>query len=263
MKTPKENTMDQTREPMTAEQAAEWGKTLDFPTVWAGIQRLERLMEESKLENDRLMRESQEKHDRLMAESKAEDKRRKEENDRQTQEMKRAMEKTHEETERALRKSLDEMAKSVKDLSVQIGGVNNSLGDMAEGLMASALLNTFDALGLEFEDAFQNYPVKEKGTKKLLAEVDALLVNGSIAMAVEVKTTLTRGDIDNHLERMEIIRKNPNSLLANRKLFGATAGVKISIHSRNYALSKGFFVIELSGNTVKVDMPEGFNPKTW
>jgi hypothetical protein len=90
-----------------------------------------------------------------------------------------------------------------------------------------------------------------------------LLINGTIAMAVEVKTTMTRGDVDKHIKRMEILRNKPNSLFTNRKLYGAMASVKTNKFARKYAIDKGFFVIELTGNTIKVDMPEGFTPKTW
>jgi hypothetical protein len=41
------------------------------------------------------------------------------------------------------------------------------------------------------------------------------------------------------------------------------ASVKTSRMARQYAIDKGFFVIELAGNTIKVDMPKGFKPKTW
>jgi hypothetical protein len=41
------------------------------------------------------------------------------------------------------------------------------------------------------------------------------------------------------------------------------AGVKMSKETREYARDKGFYVIELTGNTIKVDMPEGWMPKTW
>jgi hypothetical protein len=41
------------------------------------------------------------------------------------------------------------------------------------------------------------------------------------------------------------------------------ASVKTSKMARKYAIAKGFFVIELTGDTIKVDMPEGFEPKPW
>jgi phenylalanyl-tRNA synthetase beta subunit len=195
-------------EAMTAEQAAEWGKTLSFESVWAALQ----------------------------------------------------------ETDRIVKENARELAKTerlVKELSKNVGGVNGSLGDMAEGLMASDLYETFEALGLDFDHSFQNYKVKDRKTKRKLTEVDMLLVNGTIAMAVEVKTTMTQGDVDGHEIRMDVLRHEPNSLFANRKLYGAMAGVKMSPQARKYAIDKGFFVIELTGNTIKVDMPDGFTPKTW
>jgi hypothetical protein len=156
-----------------------------------------------------------------------------------------------------------EMREEMKELSKNMGGVNNSLGDMAEGLMASDLYEHFEAQGLDFDQSFQNYVVKDKKTKRKLAEVDMLLVNGTIAMAVEVKTSMTRGDVDKHEERMEILRRETSSFFDNRKLYGAMAAVKTSSAAYKYAIKKGFFVIELSGGTVKIDMPEGFSPKTW
>jgi hypothetical protein len=101
--------------------------------------------------------------------------------------------------------------------------VNGSLGDTAEGLMASDLYEHFAARGLDFDQSFQNYVLKDKKTKRRLAEVDMLLVNGTIAMAA----------------------------------------VKTSPKARQYAIEKGFYMIELSGGTVRINVPEDFSPKTW
>jgi hypothetical protein len=134
---------------------------------------------------------------------------------------------------------------------------------MAEGLMASDLYEHFEKQGLKFDVSLQNYKVKDKKTGSLLAEVDMLLVNGTIAMAVESKTTMTRGDVDKHEERMNILRNKPNPLLGKRKMYGAMAAVKTSSKARKYAIEKGFYMIELSGGMVKIEMPKGFKPKTW
>jgi hypothetical protein len=176
---------------------------------------------------------------------------------REIKAMSQAADKRHEETERVL-----------KQLGEHVGGVKNSLGDMAEGLMATDLYEHFAAQGLNFDSSFQNYILKGRRnptTKKRepLAEVDMLLINGTIAMAVEAKTTMTRGDVDKHVKRIEILRRVPNSLFANRALYGAMAAVKTSRKAQEYALQKGFYVIELTGDTVKLTVPQGFTPKTW
>jgi hypothetical protein len=181
------------------------------------------------------------------------------ETDKKFQETERLMKERSEEAD----KRFQETERLVKELSTHVGGVTGSLGDMAEGLMASDLYEHFEAQGLEFDQSFQNYKVKDRKTKRTLAEVDTLLVNGTIAMVVETKTTMTRGDVDKHEKRMDILRNKPNSLFANRKLYGAMASVKTSPAARKHAIEKGFFVIELSGGAVKINVPEGFKPKTW
>jgi TPP-dependent indolepyruvate ferredoxin oxidoreductase alpha subunit len=199
---------------------------LTFKDVWAMFQETDKKFQETDKkfqETDKKFQESKAEHDRMIVEMRAE----------------------------------------MKELSKNIGGVNNSLGDMAEGLMASDLYETFAALGLDFNHSFQNYEVKDKKTKRTVAEVDKLLVNGTIGMVVETKTTMTRGDVDKHIARMERLRREPNSIFANRKLYGAMASVKTSRIARQYAIDNGFFVIELTGNTIKINMPEGFKPKTW
>jgi TPP-dependent indolepyruvate ferredoxin oxidoreductase alpha subunit len=194
----------------------------------------ERQFQASKAEYDRKFQEEQAEYDRKFQEEKAEYDKRQEKLDAQ-----------------------------MKELSANVGGVNNSLGDMAEGLMASDLYESFKAHGLDFNQFTGNYKLKEKKTGRTLTEVDMLLVNGTIAMAVEVKTTMTEGDVDKHETRMNILRRESNSLFANRDLYGAMAGVKMSKVARQYAIDKGFYVIELTGDTIKVDMPEGWEPKTW
>jgi hypothetical protein len=215
------------------------------------FQETERLLKERSLETDKKFQET-------AAQMKETDKKI-QETDRQIQETDRLLKEQSKETTRQMK----ETDKQIKELSKNIGGVNGSLGDLAEGLMASDLYEHFEVQGLDFDQSFQNYVVKDKKTKHRLAEVDMLLVNGTIAMAVEAKTTMTRGDVDEHEKRLEILRRVPNSLFAKRKLYAAMAAVKTSPAAHKHAIEKGFFVIELSGGTVKINMPEGFKPKTW
>jgi hypothetical protein len=212
-------------------------RRVTYDDVWETLHEFSLSLERSKAEHDRMIAEMKASHaesDRKAQESKAEYDRRQEKLDAQ-----------------------------LKELSANVGGVNNSMGDMAEGLMATDLYATFKAQGLDFDQFTGNYKLKERKTGRTLTEVDMLLLNGTIAMAVEVKTTMTRGDVDEHKKRMEILRNKPNSLFTNRKLYGAMASIKTSKFARQYAIKQGFFVIELTGDTIKVDMPDDFIPKTW
>jgi hypothetical protein len=94
------------------------------------------------------------------------------------------------------------------------------------------------------------------------AEIDALLENGTQAMVVEVKTTLRQSDIDDHLLRMEKVRKYADEHGDKRQFMGAIAATITDKSTREYALKKGLFVIEPSGEDVKVTKPET-EPRIW
>jgi hypothetical protein len=83
-----------------------------------------------------------------------------------------------------------------------------------------------------------------------------MLENGTQAVAVEVKVTLRQGDIDDHLLRMEKIRKYADEHGDKRQFMGAMAATITDETTRNYALKQGLFVIEPSGEDVKVTKPE-------
>jgi septal ring factor EnvC (AmiA/AmiB activator) len=137
-------------------------------TVWALLQENALAMKE--------LRESQQETDKKFQETAAQMKESKAEHDRIIAETAAQIRETE--------KELKETGRLVKELSKNVGGLNGSLGDMAEGLMATDLYEHFEAQGLDFDSSVQNYVLKEKKTKVKLAEVDMLLVNGTIAMAV-------------------------------------------------------------------------------
>ncbi|MDR2160226.1 MAG: hypothetical protein LBP23_09210 [Treponema sp.] len=64
--------------------------------------------------------------------------------------------------------------------------------------------------------------------------------NGDAVMAVEIKTKPNDGDIDNHIDRMEKMRKHADLHKDTRKYFGAMAGAVFSESARVYALKKAF-----------------------
>ena len=81
-------------------------------------------------------------------------------------------------------------------------------------------------------------------------------------MAVEVKTTLEIEDINDHLKRMEKIRKYADEHGDKRQFMGAMASTITDEATRNYALKQGLFVIEPSGEDVKVTKPDA-EPRVW
>ncbi|GHU63188.1 hypothetical protein FACS189445_6420 [Spirochaetia bacterium] len=149
-------------------------------------------------------------------------------------------------------------AETEKTLNKAIGGLSNTLGSLVEHIMTPDLPGKFKQFGFAFDKITT---VKWAVEGSLYAEIDGLLENGTQAMVVEVKTTLRRADIDDHLERMEKVRKYADDHGDKREFLGAMAATITDKDTKEYALSKGFFVIEPSGEDVKVTKP--VSEKIW
>jgi hypothetical protein len=164
------------------------------------------------------------------------------------------------ETERQMK----ETDRKMKETDRKIGELGNRFGELAEHLVRPNITEKFNALGFTFTKTSQNLVLKDKQTKRFLTEVDILLENGDIVIAVEVKAKLAQKDIEEHLERMEIIQRRAlESSNDKRRYRGALAGAIVSEAVKKYAFKAGFYVIEQSGDTVKIDIPEGFTPREW
>jgi hypothetical protein len=204
-------------------------------TVWALLQETDRLIKET--------RESQKETDRIVKENAAQQK------------------KTDEQMKKTDLK-LDKLEAFVNRVTKNVGGLNNDIGDFAEGLLTSDLLKKFQKYDLDFDDALWNIEINERGTKRPIAEIDWLLLNTTIALVGEVKANLTVGDVDKHITRMKKLSSTQNNLLGGKELYGAVAGIKMTQTTRDYAKKRGFFVLEPAGDSVKIEAPVG-DPTVW
>jgi hypothetical protein len=161
-------------------------------------------------------------------------------------------------TEKTLKQSQDEAWKAIKEMQRNLGGINNTLGSLVEHIMTAGLPGKFKQFGFTFDKITT---VKWAVEGSLYAEIDGLLENGNQAMVVEVKTTLRRADVDDHLQRMEKVRKYADDHDDKREFLGAIAATITDKDTKEYALSKGFFVIEPSGEDVKITKP--VSEKVW
>jgi hypothetical protein len=63
---------------------------------------------------------------------------------------------------------------------------------------------------------------------------------------------------------MELIRQYPPAETKGKKLLGAIAAGAVNPEVREYAEQNGFFVLELTGEDVRLlEPPQGFKPKEW
>jgi hypothetical protein len=155
----------------------------------------------------------------------------------------------------------EETSRQVKELSKNIGGINNSFGRWAEETVSAQLWKKFDEFGYTFT---RGGPQKYWEGDLTVCQVDMLLENGEYAMAVEIKSALTREDVDEHLERIGKVREQMDKRGDRRKLVGAVAGMVIAENSGVYAQKKGLYVVLPSGDSVTVaKLPKNFKPREW
>ena len=183
-----------------------------------------------------------------------------EEENRRAREQKRLDDLEWEKTKRELSESLKETQRVVAELSKNVGGLNRSMGELIETLIAARLWEKFSGYPYNLQRAYQRIPIyDEKNYAR--TDIDILLVDTEWAMAVEVKRELREDDIDYHTKRMELIVRYPPAEIKGKKLLGAIAAGVVPPAVRDLAHSKGYFVLELTGESVALaPPPEGFSP---
>ena len=205
---------------------------LTFEKVWAMFQETDKKFQETY----RQMKERREEADRQMRE--------------QRQETDRQMKEQREETDRLIRQN----QKMMSDLG-------RKFGKIIEHMFIPNLKEKFNALGYEFGKASSNVLIGNK-EHNIYTEIDVLLENGDCALAVEVKTQANISDIQEHVERMEKLRRYFDLHRDKRKLYGAMAAAVIPDNVHDYALKAGFYIIRQSGDNVSIEEPQG-KPKAW
>jgi hypothetical protein len=161
---------------------------------------------------------------------------------------------------RELQKTTDRQLKATGKL---IGDLSKRFGESVEYLVAPNLVKKFKKLGFVFEKTHQNTKITDR-EDRVLAEIDVFLENGDKAMAVESKVKPSVDDVNDHVKRMEKLREYANRHNDTRKYLGAIAGVVFRDNVKTYALSKGFYVLEPSGDTFTIIEPKGaYHPHEW
>jgi hypothetical protein len=147
-------------------------------------------------------------------------------------------------------------------LGLNVGGLNRSLGELIETLIAARLWEKFPEHG--FVRAYRRVPIYDE-TNRVRTDIDILLSDTDRVMAVEVKHELDRlKDVEEHLKRMELIRKYPPAETVNKHLLGAMAGGNVAADVISAAYEAGFYMLELTGDSVSlVPPPAGFKPRQW
>jgi myosin heavy subunit len=160
--------------------------------------------------------------------------------------------------------SMKDTDRRMKENARQMGFVQNKLGEVVEHIVMPNISEKFKHFGYAFGPPQRNVKFYDKN-HSLIAEADILMLGDAGFMIGEVKTTLKKEDVDRHVKRLETIRNNAAwpQIDGGRKLWGFMAGAIADEDVKEYARQSGLFVAAQTGDTIKLDVPDGFVPKTW
>jgi hypothetical protein len=157
-----------------------------------------------------------------------------------------------------------EAERTVDRVGKQMGDLSNRFGELAEQLVAPGIVRRFNELGYHFGDAMiGRLKILDKTGQNILTEIDLLLENGEYLIAVEVKSRPTLKDVAHQERRLEILREYKDRRKDPRKIRGGIAGAVFPAEVKEAAIEAGMYVIEQSGDTVRINLPEGFKPREW
>jgi hypothetical protein len=190
------------------------------------------------LENDKRLEKSQiEYHERLL------------ENDKR-------LEKSQIEYQERLKKSQIEFDK-------KLGQLAGTWGKFVAEMVQPKIVEMFQEKGIQIRTSMQN--AKGYIGDERHYEIDLLLINSQIAVAVEIKSSLSVEDVKEHLERLDKIQKvQPERVnLSGVTILGAVAGMIVEQDADRYAYKKGLFVLRQKGNIVEIVNDDKFKPREW
>jgi len=179
--------------------------------------------------------------------------------DREREEREKSKREFEEELKTRQKNSDEEYAK----LNKTIGNLTGTWGKFVAEMVKPKIVELFKEKGIQIETAAER--IEGFIGKERHYEIDLLLVNTKFAVAVEVKSTLTKEDVDEHIERLDKIKQiSPKVInLTGVTLYGAVAGMIVEQGADRYAYKKGLYVLRQKGNLVEIVNDDNFIPAEW
>jgi len=165
--------------------------------------------------------------------------------------------------ENLLLKEREERNQSRIEFDKKLGELSGSWGKFVAEMVKPKIVELFKEKGIEIETTIQSVEGFKNGQKYY--EIDLLLINTNVAVVVEIKSSLSVDDVNEHLERLEKIKKiAPKRIdLSRVTIYGAIAGMIVEGEADKYAYKKGLFVLRQKGNIVEIVNDFKFKPKEW
>lgn len=185
------------------------------------------------------------------------------ETDRKRAESDARIEKMNQELKMQFAETDRRMERSSRELDKKIASLGDTLGRFAEEQVRAAVIDKFTNWGIDVH-YYTNHFVMKDDNREFVYEIDILIFNENYVIALEVKNTLKKEDVDEHLERMEKIKFLPMPVAKGKTMLAGVAGMIIGEGVDRYAEKKGLFVLKPSGDTVDiVNNKESFKPREW
>jgi len=150
-------------------------------------------------------------------------------------------------------------AREIKAVNTSIGRLSNRLGEFVEEAVRPSAVRLFRERGIDIHEVQQSITAKRDGEQ---LEIDLLVVNNENVVVIECKSNLSVDDVNDHLERLEKVKR----LLPrynNCKVLGGVAGMVIPDNVATYAIKKGLYVIGQNGDHLELRNEQSFTAKAW
>jgi len=160
-------------------------------------------------------------------------------------------------------KRLDKVLDELRVNNHKVGELTNKVGRIVEKIVVPGIVDKFNEKGFKFDAVSTNVEFLNEKKTGNLTEIDALLENGKFVIAVESKTELTVKDVNTHIKRLQALRKVPR--FKGKKIYGAVSTAVAREKPINYALEKGFYVLQQPDVMAVriIDFPKGRSAKAW
>lgn len=156
-------------------------------------------------------------------------------------------------------KKFQETDRKIKQVTESVGRLSNRLWDFVEEMVRPAAVRLFQERGIDVHEVHQNVK-SQRGDEGL--EVDLLVVNDTDIVAIECKSHLSIDDVNNHIKRLEKLKRLLPAY-ANKRVMGAVSGLVLPDHVVQYADKLGLYVIAQAGSHLMVSNAITFQPKIW
>jgi len=175
------------------------------------------------------------------AERRKEEAERREEERRKEAERRKEEDRRKEEIERRMRRTDEQVDRTCAKIAEMVEQFTSTTGHISEGLMEPASVRIFQEAGYDIDRYYRNLKKKNKNNQTEM-EVDLLMLNGTLAIAVEIKTDCRKKDIDHFLRQMPKFKKLYPEY-RNKEVLAAVAALNYEREAAEYAHEQGLLVI--------------------